>query len=90
MHAWLGDLFDGAVWAGPPFRNRIWRAIQRDRDEGSPPWRPAFEDGSNFRVIGHGDTSQAPADWGRVRIVYVVYPSDAIVFLRRENVYSAA
>ena len=35
---------------------------------------------SNFRVIGHGDTSQAPADWGRVRIVYVVYPSDAIVF----------
>ena len=38
VHAWLGNSFDGAVWAGPPFRNRIWRAIQRDRDEGSPPW----------------------------------------------------
>jgi uncharacterized membrane protein len=36
MHAWLGASFDGAVWAGPPFRNRIWRAVQRDRDEGSP------------------------------------------------------
>src|SRR5262249_31211107 len=29
VHAWLGNAFDGAVWAGPPFRNRIWRAIQR-------------------------------------------------------------
>jgi uncharacterized membrane protein len=56
VHAWLGGSFDGAVWAGPPFRNRIWRAIQRDRDEGSPPWRPAFEDGSNFRVIGRGES----------------------------------
>jgi len=81
MHAWLGASFDGAVWAGPPFRNRIWRTIQRDRDEGSPPWRPVFEGGSNFRVIGHGDSAgEAPADWGRVRIVYMVYPSDAIVF----------
>src|SRR6516165_1284903 len=24
--------------------------------------------------------SKAPSDWGRVRIVYIVYPSDAIVF----------
>jgi uncharacterized membrane protein len=88
VHAWLGDSFDGVVWAGPPFRNRIWRAIQRDRVEGSPPWRPAFEDGSNFRVIGHGDSaSQAPADWGRVRIVYVVYPSDAIVFFEEKMFY---
>jgi uncharacterized membrane protein len=81
VHAWLGAAVDGAVWAGPPFRNRIWRRIQRDRDEGSPPWRPVFEGGSNFRVIGHGDSAtKAPFDWGRVRIVYLVYPSDAIVF----------
>ena len=88
VHAWLGDSFDGAVWAGPPFRNPIWRAIQRDRDEGSPSWRPAFETGSNFRVIGHGDSaSQASANWGRVRIVYVVYPSDAIVFFEESMFY---
>ena len=88
MHAWLGDSFDGAVWSGPPFRNRIWRAIQRDRDEGSPSWRPVFEDGVNFRVIGHGgDATEAPADWGRVRMVYVVYPSDAIVFFEESMFY---
>jgi uncharacterized membrane protein len=88
VHAWLGNSFDGVVWAGPPFRNRIWRAIQRDRDEGSPPWRPVFEGGSNFRVIGHGDSaSKAPSDWGRVRIVYIVYPSDAIVFFEESMFY---
>ena len=84
VHAWLGNSFDGVVWAGPPFRNRIWRAIQRDRDEGSPPWRPVFEGGSNFRVIGHGDSAtEATANWGRVRIVYIVYPSDAISSSKR-------
>jgi uncharacterized membrane protein len=88
VHAWLGNSFDGAVWSGPPFRNRIWRAIQRDRDEDSPPWRPVFEGGSNFRVIGRGDSaSEAPADWGRVRIVYIVYPSDAIVFFEESMFY---
>ncbi|XSG80899.1 MAG: alpha/beta hydrolase [Methyloligella sp. ZOD6] len=88
MYAWLGDSFDGAVWSGPPFRNRIWRAIQRDRNEESPPWRPVFEDGANFRVIGHGDSAEdAAADWGRVRIVYIVYPSDAIVFFEESMFY---
>jgi uncharacterized membrane protein len=87
MYAWLGASFDGAVWAGPPFRNRIWRTIQRDRDEGSPSWRPVFEGGSNFRVIGHGNSADAPSDWGRVRIVYIVYPSDAIVFFQERMFY---
>jgi uncharacterized membrane protein len=88
VYAWLGDSFDGAVWAGPPFRNRIWRAIQRDRNEGSPPWRPTFENGSNFRVIGHGDSARdASADWGRVRIVYIAYPSDAIAFFEESMFY---
>lgn len=88
MHAWLGASFDGAVWAGPPFRNRIWRTIQRDRDEGSPSWRPVFEGGTNFRVIGHGDSADAAnSDWGRVRIVYIVYPSDAIVFFDESMFY---
>ena len=74
VHAWLC--------------NRIWRTIQRDRDEGSPPWRPVFEGGSNFRVIGHGDSAtKAPSDWGRVRIVYLVYPSDAITFFEESMFY---
>jgi uncharacterized membrane protein len=39
-------------------------------------------------VIGHGDSaSKAPSDWGRVRIVYIVYPSDAIVFFEESMFY---
>jgi len=88
VHAWLGESFDGAVWSGPPFRNRIWRTIQRDREEGSPSWRPVFEGGANFRVIGHGgDASDAASGWGRVRMVYIVYPSDAIVFFEESMFY---
>lgn len=90
VHAWLGNSFDGAVWAGPPFRNQLWRTVQRDRDEGSPAWRPTFEGGSNFRVIGHGNSaSQDGTDWGRVRVVYVAYPSDAIVFFEEGMFYRA-
>ncbi|ODA67124.1 hypothetical protein A7A08_01870 [Methyloligella halotolerans] len=88
MYAWLGDAFDGAVWSGPPFRNRIWRSIQRDRETGSPAWRPVFEGGANFRVIGHGGSAEeADRDWGRVRIVYIVYPTDAIVFFEERMFY---
>lgn len=88
LYAWLGDSFHGVVWAGPTFRNRIWRTIQRDRNESSPAWRPTFENGSNFRVIGHNDSaSLAGVGWGRVRIVYIAYPSDAITFFEEAMFY---
>ncbi|WP_172298225.1 alpha/beta-hydrolase family protein [Pseudoruegeria sp. HB172150] len=81
VYALLGDPIQGAVWVGPPFRNPIWRAMRRNRNEGSPDWKPTFEDGSTIRVIGAGDTArEAPAPWGSVRIVYLAYPSDAIAF----------
>ena len=39
-------------------------------------------------MIGHGDSaSDAPADWGRIRIVYIAYPSDAIVFFEESMFY---
>ena len=92
VHAWLGNSFDGAVWAGPPFRNRIWRAIQRDRDEGSPPWRPVFEGRSNFRVIGHGDSaSKALSDSGRgCGSCYIRLSQRRDRLLRREHVLPTA
>lgn len=90
VHAWLGNSFDGAVWAGPPFRNQLWRTVQRDRDESSPAWRPTFEGGANFRVIGHGNSAnQDGAEWGRVRVVYIAYPSDAIVFFQEGMFFRA-
>ena len=39
-------------------------------------------------MIGHRDSAnKAPSVWGRVRIVYIVYPSDAIVFFEESMFY---
>lgn len=81
LYAYVSEPFQGAVWAGPPFRNALWRGVQRNRTKNSPSWQPAFEDGSMIRVAGNSKTERLPGgNWGPVRIVYVVNPSDAIVF----------
>ncbi len=81
LYAYVSDAFSGAVWAGPPFRNPLWRNIQRNRNQGSTAWLPHFENGSMIRVIGPFDGPKINSDsWGPIRIAYVVNPSDAIVF----------
>lgn len=81
LYAYVSDAFSGAVWAGPPFRNALWRNIQRNRNPDSTAWLPHFENGSMIRVIGPYDGPKVDSDgWGPIRIAYVVNPSDAIVF----------
>ncbi len=81
FYAYVSDAFSGAVWAGPPFRNGMWRSVQANRNAGSTAWLPHFENGSLIRVLGPYDGSRTtPEHWGPVRIAYVVNPSDAIVF----------
>lgn len=85
FYAYVSDAFSGAVWAGPPFRNRLWKSVQANRNEGSTAWLPHFENGSLIRVVGPYDGTAAKSEaWGPVRIVYVVNPSDAIVFFEEE------
>lgn len=85
ISAFVSEPFQGAVWAGPPFRNSIWRSIQRRRNDGSTAWLPHFEDGSLFRVLGPSSEESRPGEaWGPIRVVYVVNPSDAIVFFEEE------
>ena len=77
----LGDPIAGALWAGPPFANEAWPRVKAARVAGSPAWLPQFEDGSLIRFMGQEpyDSDQF-ADWGPLRVVYLLYPSDAIVF----------
>ena len=87
LYAYVSDAFSGAVWAGPPFRNALWRNIQRNRNQDSPAWLPHFENGSMIRVFGPYDGPPVDSDgWGPIRIAYVVNPSDAIVFFE-ENMW---
>ena len=77
----LGDLIDGAVWSGPPFRSPNWQSFTRSRDPGSPVWLPRFGDGSLVRFTNQRDALDIPgAKWGPMRLVYLQYASDPITF----------
>lgn len=81
IHSMINEPFQGAVWAGPPFRNELWRTVQEHRNASSTAWLPHFEDGSLIRVLGMENTlAEQGEEWGPVRLVYIAYPTDAIVF----------
>ena len=77
----VGDPIDGAFWVGPPFPSRFWQYVQHSRRPGSSWWLPTIGDGSLVRYASHiADASQAKAEWGSMRIVFLQYSSDPIVF----------
>jgi uncharacterized membrane protein len=77
----LGDPFQGALWSGPPFPSRTWNMVTAGRNAGTPAWLPTFRDGSLVRFANqHGWAGAAAAPWGPIRIVYLQYASDPIVF----------
>lgn len=84
----LGDPYQGALWSGPPFPSRIWNAITRDRNEGTPAWLPVFRDGSYVRFTAQKNALALPgAQWGPLRVVYLQYASDPITFYEIASLY---
>lgn len=84
----LPDPIDGALWSGPPFESRLWRAITDARQPGSPAWLPRYGDDSLVRFANQdGLTAPDDALWGRMRIVYLQYASDPIVFFDPRDFY---
>ena len=66
----------------------IWRGATADRQPSSPAWLPRFENGSIIRFSNqNGDLADAPAPWGPLRVVYLQYPSDPIVFFEPAMLY---
>lgn len=81
LYKMLGDPINGAFWAGPPFANTIHNEITDAREKGSTAWLPVFQNGLLFRFNNqHNASGTTDAGWGPLRIVYLQYPSDAIVF----------
>ncbi|MEM9477020.1 MAG: alpha/beta-hydrolase family protein [Pseudomonadota bacterium] len=77
----VDDPIDGAFWAGPPFPSDFWNYVQEARVPGSPWVLPTVGDGSLVRYASHyADASEADGDWGEMRIVFLQYSSDPIVF----------
>lgn len=84
----IGDPIAGALWSGPPFASRGWRAVTDLRNGGSPAWLPQFRDGSFVRFMNqNGLGAPAPAPWGPMRVVYLQYASDPVTFFDYRDLY---
>ncbi|WP_206212342.1 alpha/beta-hydrolase family protein [Wenzhouxiangella sp. XN79A] len=90
MFRLLDDPIGGAFWAGPPFPSAFWNHVQRQRIPGSPWVRPTIGDGSLVRYASHtASAAEAEADWGRMRIVFLQYSSDPVVFYDPASLWRA-
>lgn len=86
----LDDPIYGAFWVGPPFPSAFWNYVQNHRNPGSPWVLPGIGDGSLVRYASHtADASGAPADWGDMRIVFLQYSSDPVVFYDPRSLWRA-
>ncbi|ODT69123.1 MAG: hypothetical protein ABS75_18210 [Pelagibacterium sp. SCN 63-23] len=77
----LADPFQGALWAGPPFPSSLWGRFTEGRQPDSAAWLPRFGNSSSIRFMNQSGTAGwDEAAWGPMRIVFLQYASDPIVF----------
>ncbi|MFQ0814163.1 hypothetical protein AVM02_14180 [Brucella anthropi] len=84
----LDDPINGALWSGPPFPSRDWKAMTRRRNPGTPEWLPVFRDGSFARFMNqNGEAPGNGTRWGPLRVVYLQYASDPVTFFDSSSLY---
>ncbi|MFD3941935.1 alpha/beta hydrolase [Streptomyces sp. NPDC058579] len=73
---------DGALLLGTPNFSPASQEIRRDRDPGSPVWRPQYEGGARVRFAQFpaADLARPPARWEFPRAVYLQNASDPVVW----------
>ena len=85
----LGDPIDGAVWSGAPFPSTIWKSLTKTRNPNSPEWLPTVRDSSFVRFSAQQNALDIPgAAWGPLRIVYLQYASDPMIFFSPDLLFS--
>lgn len=90
MFRLLDDPIDGAYWVGPPFSSGFWNHVQNQRNPGTPWVLPTIGDGSLVRYASHSaDAFEAAVDWGDMRIVFLQYSSDPVVFYDPASLWRA-
>ncbi|WP_404388627.1 alpha/beta hydrolase [Humibacillus xanthopallidus] len=72
----------GTVFAGPPNFNTLFRDFSDHRDPGSLEIEPVYKDGRTVRFTTDAGTAIPPAErpWDGTRVVYLMHPSDPIVW----------
>lgn len=72
----------GTVFAGPPNFNTLFREFSDHRDAGSPEIEPVYREGRTVRFTDDPEAGLPPADrpWDGTRVLYLMHPSDPIVW----------
>jgi uncharacterized membrane protein len=72
----------GALFAGPPNFNTLYREFTDDRDAGSREVEPVYKGGRTVRFTNDVVAGAAPlsASWDGTRVLYLQHPSDPIVW----------
>ncbi|WP_420715728.1 alpha/beta hydrolase [Streptomyces sp. SBT349] len=74
---------DGALFIGPPHFSPIHSELTRDRDPGSPVWRPEYQEGRQVRFAQFPDRDLRRPDgapWDTPRVIYLQNASDPVVW----------
>jgi uncharacterized membrane protein len=78
----LRNRTSGALLAGPPNFNVLYRSFVDDRDRGSTEVDPVFRDGRTVRFLTDPGEPVPPVDrpWTGARVLYMQHPSDPVVW----------
>lgn len=89
LFALLDDPINGALWAGPPFPSARWIEATAARNPSSPYYAPVVGDGRLIRFATHRQDAGGPDGWGTMRLAFLQYPSDPIVFYEPTSLWRA-
>ncbi|MEU6930779.1 alpha/beta hydrolase [Streptomyces sp. NPDC046374] len=72
----------GTLFAGPPNFNTLFREFTDHREPGSPEIEPVYKEGRTVRFTGDPAGAIPPKDrpWDGTRVLYLMHPSDPIVW----------
>jgi len=86
----LANRTNGALFVGPPNFNTLFRQFSDDREPGSPEIQPIYQDGRIVRFTNDPGQGIPPAGqpWNGSRILYLMHPSDPIVWWSPHLIFS--
>ncbi|WP_223632898.1 alpha/beta-hydrolase family protein [Corallococcus sp. EGB] len=78
----LANRTDGVLFVGPPNFNTLYRLFTDHRDPGSPEVEPIYRNGRIVRFSRRPGSDIPPSDapWGGSRVLYLIHPSDPIIW----------
>ena len=86
----LSNRTAGVLFAGPPNFNTLFREFSDHRDAGSPEVQPVYQDGRIVRFANDPAKGIPPAGqpWEGSRVLYLMHPSDPIVWWSPHLIFS--